>query len=78
VPVPTLRYTELVEPLPQPTHLELCTRWLFQFLTDAGEPVKPAAAAEAGFPRHTRYRARQALAGWVVDLGSGLRDPRKR
>ena len=37
VPVPALRYTQLVEPLPQPTHLDLCTHWLFQFLSDAGE-----------------------------------------
>jgi hypothetical protein len=81
VPVPTLRYTELVEPPSQPTHVELCARWLFQFLTDAGEPVKPAdvvrAAGEAGFPRPTLYRARQALAGWIVDLGNSPHDPHK-
>jgi hypothetical protein len=80
--VPVLRYTELVEPPPQPTHVDLCARWLFQYLDDAAEPVKPAdvvrAATQAGFPRHTLYRARQALAGWVVDLGTGPRDPRKR
>jgi hypothetical protein len=82
VPVPSLRYTELVEPAPQPTHLELCTDWLFQFLTDAGEPVKPAdvirAAAEAGFHERTLYRARRVLAGWIVDLGNSPHDPRKR
>ena len=82
VPVPVLRYTELVEPPPQPTHVDLCAHWLFQYLGAAGEPVKPAdavrAAKEAGFPRHTLYRARQSLAGWVVDIGSGPHDPRKR
>jgi hypothetical protein len=82
MPVPLLRYTELVEPPPQPTQVDLCARWLFQYLGDAGEPVKPAdavrAAGEAGFPRYTLYRARQSLAGWIVDVGSSPRDPRKR
>jgi hypothetical protein len=82
VPVPTLRYSTFVEPPPPPSQTDLCARWLLQFLTTAGEPVKPAhvvqAAAEAGFPRHTLYRARRALAGLVVDLGSSPRDPRKR
>ena len=57
VAVPTLRYTEFVEPPPQPTHTDLCAGWLFQFLSAAGEPVKPAhaiqAAGEAGLlPAH--------------------------
>ena len=82
VPVPVLRYTELVEPRPQPTHLDLCARWLFQYLSDAAEPVKPAdvirAAGQAGFPQRTLYRARRALAGWVVDLGNSPHDPHKR
>ena len=82
MPVPTLRYTEFVEPPPPPSHTDLCARWLLQFLAAAGEPVKPAhvvrAAAEAGFPRRTLYRARKALAGVVVDLGSSPRDPNKR
>jgi hypothetical protein len=82
VPVPTLRYTAYVEPLPLPTQLDLCARWLYQYLIAAGEPVKPAdvvrAASDAGFPRSTLYRARQALAGFVVDLGSSAHDPHKR
>jgi len=81
VPVPTLSYAEFVEPTPPPTHVELCARWLLQFLTAAGAPVKPAdvvrAAAQEGFPRRTLYRARQALADQVVDLGNRPRDPGK-
>jgi hypothetical protein len=80
--VPVLRYSPWVEPKPPPTHVDLCARWLLQFLAAAGEPVKPAdvvrAAAEAGFPRPTLYRARRALAGAIVDLGSSPHDPRKR
>jgi hypothetical protein len=82
VPVPTLCYTGLVEPPAQPASVDLCARWLYQFLAGAADPVRPAgviqAANEAGFPRHTLYRARQALASWVVDLGSRPHDPRKR
>jgi hypothetical protein len=82
VPVPTLRYTGYVEPPPPPTQIDLCTRWLYQHLAAAGEPVKPAhvvrAAAGAGFHRRTLYRARQALAGFVVDLGTNAHDPHKR
>jgi hypothetical protein len=80
--VPTLRYTEYVEPAPPPTQIDLCARWLLQFLAEAGGPVKPAdairAAAEIGFPRRTLYRARRALAGAILDLGSSLHDPHKR
>ena len=82
VAVPTLRYTEFVEPPPQPSQTDLCAGWLFHFLDAASEPVKPAsamrAAAEAGFPRHTVYRARNILRGLVVDLGTGPYDPHKR
>jgi hypothetical protein len=82
LPVPTLRYAPLVEPAPQVSHVELCTRWLLQHLAGAGAPLKPAdvvrAAEEAGFPRATLYRARKALAGLVVDLGNSPRDPGKR
>jgi hypothetical protein len=82
VPVPTLRYTEYAEPPPLPTQLDLCARWLYQYLTRAGEPVKPAdvvrAAGDAGFPRRTLYRTRQALDGFVVDLGPSAHDPHKR
>jgi hypothetical protein len=82
VPVPTLRYTEYVEPPPPPTQADLCARWLLQYLATAGAPVRPAdvvrAAAEAGFPRRTVYRARQALAGAIVDLGNSPHDPKKR
>jgi hypothetical protein len=80
--VPTLHYTEYIEPPPPPTQLDLCARWLLDFLTAAGSPVKPAdvirAAAQEGFPQPTLYRARRALAGAVVDLGNSLRDPHKR
>ena len=48
VAVPTLRYTEYVEPPPQPTQADLCAGWLFHFLDAAGEPVKPADAVRAG------------------------------
>jgi hypothetical protein len=82
VPVPTLRYTDYVEPPPPPTQLDLCARWLLQFLAEAGQPVKPAgvvrAAADMGFPRPTLYRARQALAASILDLGSSPHDPHKR
>jgi hypothetical protein len=80
--VPTLHYTEYVEPPPPPTQLDLCARWLLHYLTAAGAPVRPAdvvqAAREAGFPRRTLYRARQALTGAIVDLGNSPRDPHKR
>jgi hypothetical protein len=80
--VPTLRYTEYIEPSPPSTQLDLCARWILQFLAEAGEPVKPAdvvrAATEMGFPRRTLYRARQALGAAILDLGSSLHDPHKR
>jgi hypothetical protein len=80
--VPTLRYTEYVEPTPQPTRTDLCAGWLFHFLETAGEPVKPAdavrAAGKAGYHRRMVYRARKLLGGLVVDLGSGMHDPQKR
>ena len=80
--VPTLRYTECVEPLPQPTQVDLCAGWLFHYLDTAGEPVKPAdavrAAREEGYSRNTLYRARKLLGGLVVDLGKSPRDPHKR
>ena len=82
VAVPTLRYTEFVEPAPQPTQTDLCAGWLFHFLNAAGEPVKPAdairAAREAGYSRATVYRARNLLGGLVVNLGTGPYDPQKR
>jgi hypothetical protein len=82
VAAPTLRYTEFVEPPPQPSHTDLCAGWLFRFLSAAGEPVKPAdvvrAAGEAGFSRRTVYRARRILGGLVADLGKSARDPNKR
>ena len=60
--VPTLRYTEYVEPPPPPSQLELCARWLLEYLA-GGEPARPAdvvrAARESGFSRRTLYRARQ-------------------
>jgi hypothetical protein len=82
LPVPTLRYSAWVEPAPPPTHLDLCARWLLQYLADAAAPVKPAAAIQAaageGFSRRTLYRARRALAGLIIDLGDHPNDPRKR
>ena len=82
VPVPTLRYTEYVEPAAQPSQTDLCAGWLFHFLDAAGEPVKPADAVrearKAGYSRSTLYRARENLGGLVVDLGTGTRDPLKR
>jgi AAA domain len=82
VRVPTLRYSSLAEPPPVPDQVDLCARWLLDFMAAAGGPVKPRdavqAAAMAGFSRNTVYRARQGLAGWVVDAGRGPRDPGKR
>ncbi len=82
VAVPTLHYSEWVEPPPPPTQLDLCARWLIDYLADADSPVKPAdvvrAAVEQGFSRPTLYRARQALAGKVIDLGNSPHDPNKR
>jgi len=79
---PLLRYTAPLEP-PSPVFQgDLCARWLLDFLAQAGRPVRPAevvaAARQAGFPRMTLYRARQALAGSVVDVGNSPRDPNKR
>ena len=82
VPVPTLRYTEYVEPAPQPSQTDLCAGWLYAFLESAAEPLKPVdvirAAREAGFSRTTLYRARNLLSGLVVDLGHSTRDPNNR
>jgi hypothetical protein len=82
VSVPTLRYSEYVEPPPPPSQVELCARWLLEFLAAAGEPVRPArviqAAGECGFSRPTLYRARQILTHSIVDLGNSPRDPNKR
>ena len=62
-----------------PTHLRLCADWLLDFLTAAGEPVKPRdvvqAAHQAGFPRRTLYRARRTLRGRLVQVGTGPHDP---
>ena len=82
VPVPALRYTEYVEPAPEPTQTELCADWLLGFLAAAGEPVKPIravqAAQEAGYTRTMLYRARSRLGERVVDVGRGPYDPYKR
>jgi len=81
--LPPLRtaYAEFVEPPPPPAHVELCAQWLLQFLTAAEAAGLTAAvvraAAQEGFPRRTLYRARQALADLVVDLGNSPRDPGK-
>jgi hypothetical protein len=78
---PLLSYSPLVEPSPPPSLQELCEEWLLEYLSDAGEPVRPAAVIEAGsaagFSPRTLYRARRALAAVVVDVGTGPRDPRK-
>jgi hypothetical protein len=80
--VPSLRYLDQLPETPPPTHSRLCADWLINFLTAAGQPVKPRdvveAARQAGFPRRTLYRARRALAGSVVDLGNSPHDPAKR
>jgi hypothetical protein len=86
VSVPTLRYTNLDEALhqhlPLPGHLDLCARWLLQYLAEAGAPVRPAdvvqAAGQAGFSRATLYRARQTFQDSIVDLGNSPYDPHKR
>jgi hypothetical protein len=78
---PLLSYSPLVEPPPPPSLQELCEEWLLEYLSDAGEPVRPAAVIEAGsaagFSPRTLYRARRALAAVVADVGTGPRDPRK-
>jgi putative DNA primase/helicase len=80
--VPTLHYSEYVEPAPVPSQQDLCARWLMAYLADAGAPVKPAdavrAARAAGYPRPTLYRARKALGGLIVDLGNSSHDPNNR
>jgi hypothetical protein len=80
--VPTLRYTEYVEPPPPPTQTELCARWLLDYLAAAGAPAKPLdivhAAAVEGFPRATVYRARNTLADRVLALGNSRYDPSRR
>ena len=80
--VPTHHYAKWVEPPSPPTQFELCARWLLDYLADADAPVKPAqvvhAAREVGFTRPTLYRARQALAGRILDLGNSPHDPHKR
>jgi len=79
---PELRYAPLVEPAPPPTQQDLCAQWLLGFLAAAPEPVRPvdiiAAAAAAGFPEPTLYRARRTLGPAVRDVGKSPRDPRKR
>jgi len=81
VTVPTLRYTEYLEPVREPTQTDLCAGWLYHYLHAGGEPVKPAdairAAGEEGYSRRTVYRARNILGGLVVDLGTGPYDPHK-
>ncbi len=81
-PVPTLHYSEYVEPPTPPTHVDLCAQWLLKYLAATGSPVKPhdvvQAATEDGFPRRTLYRARKILAGTVMDLGNSPNDPNKR
>ena len=80
--VPTLRYSEWVEPTPEPGEVDLCASWLVEYLGAAAEAVRPAevvrAAAEEGFSRSMVYRARSALGELVEDVGKGVRDPRKR
>ena len=80
--VPTLRYSEWVEPTPEPGEVDLCASWLVEYLGAAAEAVRPVlvvqAAAEEGFSRSMVYRARSALGELVEDVGKGVRDPRKR
>jgi hypothetical protein len=85
--VPTLRFDSFPEGAPPPggplpTRSRECADWLLAYLAAAGEPVRPRdviqAARQAGFSPRTLYRARRALEGDVVDVGSGPRDPDKR
>ncbi len=82
VAVPTLHYSEWVDPPSPPAQLDLCAEWLLQFLAAAGQPVKPRdviqAAIEEGFPQRTLYRARKLLASRIMDIGNSVRDPNKR
>jgi hypothetical protein len=47
-------------------------------IVDAEGPSTLFNQRAAAFPRRTLYWARQALAGFVVDLGTSAHDPRKR
>ena len=85
--VPTLHFAPLSEEAPPPraplpARSRDCAGWLLAYLAAAGGPVRPRdvlrAAREAGFSPRTVYRARRALAGQVVDLGAGPRDPDNR
>ncbi len=69
--VPVLRYTTAPRPYREPTQAEACADWLLKTLKEAGEPLRPkdilALAREAGFTQGVVYRARNQLAGQVVD-----------
>lgn len=66
------------EPYQEPTERDVATDWLLAFLQQAGGPVAPkeivAAANEAGYNRRLIYKAREELAGEIVDT-RGRRHP---
>jgi hypothetical protein len=69
--VPVLRYTAPPKPYREPTQADACAEWLLETLREAGEALRPkdilALAREAGFTQGVVYRARNQLAGQVVD-----------
>jgi hypothetical protein len=69
-----LRYGEPPQRYQEPTKVNECAEWLFQTLTEAGEPIKPGdivvQAKEAGFSRATVYRAREVLGDSIRDTES--------
>jgi hypothetical protein len=79
--VPRLLYSPAPDVPWQPTLVDLCAGWLLDLLAACG-PMHPRdlipLAVAAGYPRPTLYRARQALAGLVLDLGNSRFDPAKR
>jgi hypothetical protein len=73
-----LCYGDPPEQYKEPTTLAQAMDWLLETLEEAGEPVRPKRILElaeaAGYSRATVFRARQALAGQVVNTG-GQRNP---
>jgi hypothetical protein len=66
------------EPFSEPTAADECRAWLLDYLTTAGEPLKPAdiiqAAQEHGYNRAMIYRARESLADRITNT-AGRRNP---
>ena len=76
-----VRYAEAPRGWREPTLAEECAEWLVDLLEEAGEGMRPKdvvrVAEEYGFTRATVYRARQALGAVIVEVGKGVRDPKK-